>query len=146
MKASKALEARLEGWAAEYAGGRYDNVGWPGISPMATIAKYHGRAPEGLTGEVIALGTPADEVEAAVVALERMRDGFKPGRVLRAEFWIRAGEDVKLQALRRVGLPMSRQGYYGYLNSALFHVAAWIRVPASDIERPTEPRVFLRTG
>lgn len=133
MATNKELETRLEGWASEYGGGRYERVGWPGRSFLATMVKYHGRAPQGLATEVIAIGTPADEVEKAVAELERSVDGYKPGRVLRAEYWMPgAPEEQKLQALRAAGLPMSRQGYYGYLKLARFHVAAWLHLPISN--------------
>lgn len=133
MATNKDLEVRLESWADEYGGGRYERIGWPGRSWLATAMKYHGRAPQGLSVEAVVIGTPADEVERAVEALERSADGYKPGRVLRAEYWMRnAPEEQKLQALRAAGLPMSRQGYYGYLKLARFHVAAWLRIPVSD--------------
>lgn len=133
MDRSKELERRLIEWSGEYAGGRYENIGWANRSWLATMIQYHGRAPDGLSREVIALGTPADEVEEAVHALELSADGYKPGRVLRAEYWMpKAPEEQKLQALRSLGLPMSRQGYYGYLKLGRFHVAAWLRIPVSE--------------
>lgn len=133
MATNKELDSRLMAWADEYAGGRYESVGWPGRSWLATMVKYHGRAPDGLAQRIVSLGTPADEVEAAVAELERYTDGYKPGRVLRAEYWMRnAPEEQKLQALRAMGLPMSRQGYYGYLKLAKFHVAATLHIPVSD--------------
>lgn len=126
------LRARLEGWAAEYAGGRYEHVGWPGKSSLATAMKYHGPAPSGLA-EVVQIDTPGDEVEGYVRELERARDGFRPGRVLRCEYWMAdAPEEGKLQALRNMGLPMSRQGYYGYLKQARFYVAGRLGLPVSD--------------
>ncbi|WP_440984924.1 hypothetical protein ACQHIH_16060 [Xanthomonas sontii] len=134
MPSNKELEIRLCGWASEYAGGRYENVGWPGRSWLHTLVKYHGKAPDGVIGEVVTLGTPADEVEKAVERLERTKDGFKPGRVLRAEYWMpNAPEEQKLQSLRAMGLPMSRQGYYGYLKCAKFYVAAAIGVDVGEI-------------
>ena len=131
VRCGKELERRLQEWAGEYAGGRFEDIGWPGISQIATMMKYHGRAPDGLSVEVVAVNTPADDVEAAVAELEKTRDGLKPGKVLRCEYWMtRAPEEQKLQVLRKSGLPMSRQGYYGYLKLARFHVAAWLRIPA----------------
>ena len=126
------LEKRLRDWADEYAGGRYENIGWSGQSWLATMIKYRGGAPQGL-GEVVYLNTDADKVEEAVAALETTRDGYKPGRVVRAEYWMsHAPEEQKLQALRQLGLPMSRAGYYLYLKQAKIHVAAWLRIPLSE--------------
>lgn len=128
---SKELDRRLTDWASEYAGGRYEHNGWPGKSWLSNMVKYGGRGPSG--AGVIALGTPADEVEAAVVEMERALDGFRPGRVLRAEYWMPTiPEEMRLQALRAIGLPMSRSGYYLYLSRARFFVAAWLRIPISD--------------
>lgn len=129
---SKELEARLQGWAAEYSGGRYDYIGWPSKSWLANAILYRGRTPAGVSAQIVALGTPADEVEAAVSFLERAADGFRPGRVLRAEYYMSdAPEEHKLHALRAIGLPMSRAGYYQYLSRARFHVAGWLRLPIS---------------
>lgn len=127
---SKELDTRLEDWSREYAGGKYEHKGWPGKSWLSDMIKYGGRAPSG--GGVTVIGTPADEVEAAVVEMERAMDGFKPGRVLRAEYWMPTlPEEMRLQALRAIGLPMSRGGYYTYLARARFFVAAWLRIPIS---------------
>lgn len=127
------LEARLIGWASEYRGGRYDYVGWPSKSWLANAILYRGRTPTGVSAQVVAIGTPADEVEAAVSFLERAVDGFKPGRVLRAEYYmVDAPEEHKLSALRAIGLPMSRAGYYQYLSRARFHVAGWLHLPVSE--------------
>ena len=127
------LDERLDDWAREYAGGRYEHNGWPGRSWLSNAIKYRGRTPEGLSKAITPIGTPADEVESAVVALERAVEGFKPGRVLRCEYWMpKAPEEMKIQALRAIGLPMSRAGYYIYLSRGRFHVAGWLRLPISD--------------
>jgi hypothetical protein len=129
---SKELEARLDGWAQEYAGGRYEHNGWSGKSWMSDMVKYHGRAPQGMRQRT-AIGTPADEVEAAVQQLERLQDGFRPGRVLRAEYWMpHLPEEARRQALRQIGLPMSRDGYQMFLARARAFVAAQIKVPCSE--------------
>lgn len=146
MATNKELERRLLEWTGEYSGGRYENLGYPSRSWLATAIKYRGRAPEGMSAQVVQIGTPADEVETGVVALERSKDGYKPGRVLRAEYWMtRAPEEQKLQALRAMGLPMSREGFYIHLRLAKFHIAAWLRLPISE-EASEEPSVFRRFG
>lgn len=130
---STELDARLEDWAFEYAGGRYEHNGWPGRSWLSNAMKYLGRTPQGLSKAIVTIGTPADEVEAAVVALEKAKEGFKPGRVLRCEYWMPdIPEEMKMQALRAIGLPMSRAGYYIYLSRGRFHVAGWLRLPISE--------------
>lgn len=128
---SDELERRLTEWASEYAGSRYEHHGWPGRSWLHTMMQYGGRGPEATRRTT--LGTPADEVEQAVQALERAKDGFKPGRVLRCEYWRpNDAEGHKLLALRAIGLPMSRTGYYDHLGRARFHVAGWLRLPVSE--------------
>lgn len=129
---SKELERRLVEWASEYAGSRYEHNGWPGRSWLYTAIKYRGRGPTGMS-RITTIGTAADEVERAVEALEKAKDGYKPGRVLRCEYWRpNDAEEHKLQALRAIGLPMSRAGYYLYLKHAKFHVAGWLRLPISE--------------
>ena len=128
------LERRLREWASEYMGGRHEDIGWPGKSSLATAIKYHGPAPQGLNPRST-LDTDADEVEAAVQALEQQRDGYRAGRVLRAEYWMPSAADVsRLQLLERIGLRMSRATYYQQLRIARVHVAAWLRISAG-VER-----------
>lgn len=123
------LELRLRDWAREYMGGRYEDIGWPSTSSLAQLIKYHGPAPQGLHPRST-LDTEADEVEMAVQALEAQRDGYRAGRVLRAEYWMpNAAEVSRLQALGRTGLSMSRATYYQQLRIARVHVAAWLRLP-----------------
>lgn len=123
------LEARLLDWAHEYAGGKYEHNGWSSRNWLANMMEYGGRAPDGLRGNVVSIGTPADDVEEAVKALESIDGGFKPGRVLRAEYWMaHSAEESRLQHLRAIGLPMSRAGYYMHLKTAKVHVAAWLRI------------------
>lgn len=133
MTPDKHFEARLREWAREYSGGRYENIGWPDKSWLYNAIKYQGRTPQGC-GDVVYVGTPADDVEKSVVELERQKDGYKPGRVLRAEYWMpSAPEEMKLQALRRIGLPMSRAGYYQCVMVAKVHVASSLRMPFSEV-------------
>jgi len=133
MRRNSDLEARLTEWANEYGGGRYENRGWQGLSPLASIIKYHGRAPQGLNpGRVITNGA-ADEVETAVRALERQTGGSVLAAVLRCHYF--AGEvprDVRLQRLAKVGKRMDSTRYSHHLRMAKVHVAAWLHLPFSE--------------
>ena len=123
------LECRLREWADEYAGYRYDNVGWPGVSSLASLIKYHGRPPQGLHPKAL-LGTAADEVEDAVRELAGPRvGGFRPAMVLRNWYWMKgAAMEHRLDALRARGLPMSDRGYRMYLQNGRFYVAGKLGV------------------
>lgn len=127
------LERRLKEWKEEYAGGRYEDLGYPSKSSIQTAITYHGPAPQGLNPRGIQLNTKADQVENAVQELERQKDGFKPGRVLRVEYWKwNSAEEERLDALRRIGLPMSRAGYFQALKLAKVYVAGRLGIPFSE--------------
>jgi hypothetical protein len=133
MRRNTDLEARLEEWAGEYGGARYEDNGWHGISPLANIIKYHGRAPQGLNPRRVETNGAADEVEAAVRALEAQKAGVVPASVLRCHYF--AGDvprDVRLQRLARVGNRMDSTRYSHHLRMAKMHVAAWLHVPFSE--------------
>jgi hypothetical protein len=132
MRRRTELEDRLREWAEEYRYTAPDNHGWQGKSPTAVIAKWGGRPPEGLGQETPC--SAADEVERAVMALEKTKDGYRAARVLRCEYWmVNAAEAHKLQRLRAMGCSMSRTTYYDELWVARIHVAAWLRIAASPV-------------
>lgn len=129
---SDMLDQRLRAWADEYAGGKYEDVGYPHASPLASLMRYHGPAPQGLHPRSI-IDTESDEVEAAVRALESSDGGYRAGRVLRAEYWMPGAAEVsRLQALERAGLRMSRATYYQQLAVARAHVAGWLRLSSNN--------------
>lgn len=129
---SRELDARLSDWAREYAGSRYEHTGWPSRNWLAAMIEYGGRMGSG--GPRVVIGTAADDVEKAVAELERTKDGYRPGRVLRCEYWMpNAAEEQRLQALRAIGLSMSRAGYYLYLGRAKFYIAGVLRLPVSEL-------------
>ena len=118
----KELKLRLIQWADEYRGGLPSN-GWPGRNFLATLIEHRGFVP-GTRGFVpVAIHTAADEVEAAIMDMER-GNYFKPGRVVRCEYFlINSPFDAKMQNLRDIGLPMSKAGYYLYLGQAHAYLA-----------------------
>lgn len=132
MHKSAELEARLKGWADEYAVGF--SISYPSRSWLYDAMVFKGPAPQGLNPRSSTERTPADEVEAAVLELERQQIGFRIGRALRAEYWLGdAKEGLKLAALEKIGLKMSRSKYYDYVWMGRVHVAAWLHIPASVI-------------
>jgi hypothetical protein len=129
MRRSTTLESRLTDWAREFRGGRYENVGWQGVSSLAVAMKYHGPAPQGLNPRRIETNTPADEVEAALKALARQPAGLVPATVLRCEYLASSQPRVeKLRRLARIGHSMDTARFSQHLRLAKVHVAAWIRV------------------
>lgn len=134
MRRTTMLETRLTEWAKEYTGYVSEaNVGWPGISPMAQIMKYHGRPPQGLNPRRVETKGPADEVEFAVRALQGQEKGWAPACVIRCEYF-QAEEEKhrKLALLHAVGVHVREVGYSQYLRIAKVHVAAWLRVPFDE--------------
>lgn len=134
MTRASTLEARLIEWAKEYTGYVSESAnGWPGISPMAVIMKYHGRPPQGLNPRRIETNGPADQVELAVRALEAQDKGRIPACILRCEYFASGStKGVKLSRLKRIGVDVKEVGYSQHLRIAKVHVAAWIRVPFDE--------------
>lgn len=133
MKSAE-LERRLNEWADEYAGGKYEAVGVIRASPIAVLMKYHGRAPQGLNPRPIT-GTPADEVEFAVSAMRQQRGGDAMVAVLRAEYWMRSAALAhKLQRIRQKDrLTISERGYYEHLRLAKNYIAGWLHLPLVEL-------------
>ncbi|WP_036114492.1 MULTISPECIES: hypothetical protein [Luteibacter] len=140
MRRSSDLEARLTEWANEYGGGRHENIGWQGVSPLASVIKYHGRAPEGLNPARVVTNGAADEVEEAVRALGSQRSGVIPAAVLRCEYNAReVGREVRIQRLARVGCRITGTGrgrearYCQHLRTAKVYVAGRLRLPFDEM-------------
>lgn len=141
------LEDRLTEWGREYGGGKYGIRGEIvdgvvvgssyGDSPMASLIKWHGRPPDGLGHQTSC--SAADEVDEAVRALCKQTGGWTPAQVLRLEYTL-PGQPIesKLQRLRSMGENVSRVRYYEHLRMARVHVAAWIKLPFSDLMAPKE--------
>ena len=133
MRKSTTLEARLVEWGREYGGGRYENNGWQGISPLATLMKYHGRAPQGLNPRRIEVNGEADRVELAVRALAMQDKGLVPANVLRCEYFATTyPREEKLRKLGRLGARMDSARYSQHLRMAKVHVAAWLHLPFDE--------------
>jgi hypothetical protein len=133
MTRTNELERRLTEWGREYGGGKYEDTGWQGVSPIVTLMTYHGRAPEGFHHVPSKNRTPADDVQDSVSALGRQSQGWLPAQVIRIEY-CNPGKPIesKLQALKKIGCQTSRVRYYQLLRLARVHVAGWLRMPFSD--------------
>ena len=124
---STSLDELLAHWGREYGGRDQNRLGWPGKSTLQTVVDHHGFAP-GSPGFIpVPIRTKADDVEAIVREMET-EGYFRPGRVLRCDcFFPGMAMPQRLDALRKIGLPMSRAGYYDYLNVAKAYVHAAMR-------------------
>jgi hypothetical protein len=143
MARATTLEARLTEWGHEYGGSKYDDTGWHGISPLASLIKYHGRPPQGLNPGRIETNGPADEVERSVRALEKQDQGFVSASVLRCEYFVFDTREVKLRKLSRVGARMDTSRYSHHLRIAKVHVAAWLRLPFDEPANPEDAIALL---
>lgn len=125
------LEARLTEWGRVYGGGRYGlDEGMK--SPLGSMMKWGGRPPSGLGQEP---ATPeADEVHAAVRALQRQSEGRLAAAALQEEYFYPGQPvDTKLRRLSRdTRSEVSRVRYYQLLRLARIHVAGWLRIPFSS--------------
>lgn len=135
------LEDRLIEWGREYGGGKYGIRGEIvdgvvvgssyGDSPMASLMKWHGRPPDGLSGAPSC--SAADEVDEAVRALALQPMGRLPSIVVTLEYWL-PGQPIesKQMRLRKLGDNVGRASYYNHLRIAKVHVAAWLKIPFSE--------------
>jgi hypothetical protein len=117
------LERRLKGWAEEYGGGRYENIGYQSRNMLQTLVEHQGFVPNSRGFIPVPIRSAADEVEQTVNRMEA--DGwYKQGRVLRCDYFLpNIPMDVRLRNLRRIGVQTSRAGYYDFLAQAKAFVA-----------------------
>lgn len=112
------LDHMLDQWRREYGWGGMPRA-WHGISPMQTIADFHGKAPR-VTGfrPQVMLGTVADDVERAVNAMLSLHPlGFM---VLRCEYMGRQDRpwEAKQGQLYALGFRIDRDAYQAAIESA----------------------------
>jgi hypothetical protein len=117
------LDRRLKGWAEEYGGGRYENIGYHSRNMLQTLVEHRGFVPDSRGFIPVPIRSAADEVEQVVNRMEA--DGwFKQGRVLRCDYFLpNLPMDVRLRNLRQIGIQTSRAGYYDFLAQAKAFVA-----------------------
>jgi hypothetical protein len=114
------LEGRLECWAEEYGGGRYEHIGFPSRNVLGKLVEQQGHIPRTGTPATGKSPTLADEVEDAVKLMEAQGYG-RPAAVIRVEFFNRrVPVETKLKVLERgtAGFKISRKTYYEYLGIA----------------------------
>lgn len=116
------LERRLLGWAQEYGGGRYANVGWQGINLLQTLVEHKGFVPNSRGYVPVPIRSAADEVESIVRDMED-GDMRRYAKVLRCDYFLpNLSVDERLQKMRRAGFGMSRASYYAVLDGAKMYL------------------------
>jgi len=117
------LEARLVAWAKEYGEGNGPGIGWSGQNLLQTLIDHKGFVPNSRGYVPVPIQTGADEVESIVRGMEAS-GWFRHVRALRCDYYRpNIGIDQRLQMMRRIGLGMSRTGYYEYVSQAKAFVA-----------------------
>jgi len=133
MSRSRELDDRLKYWGNEYS--RKVVLG-SGGSWLASLIRWHGRAPSGLGQD--STDTEADEVEAAVQFLEVQPAGRQMAEVLRAHYM---SHEPRERRLRRLQLSTVR--YSQLLRAGRIHVASWLRIPFDEPLPPDEQAAML---
>jgi len=112
------LDTRLKGWADEYGGGRYENIGWQGRNMLQTLIEHRGFVPSSGGYVRVPIQSAADEVEAAVKLMETT-GWYRQGRVIRCDYFLpNAPMEVRLRNLRHIGVSLSRASYFDHLSQA----------------------------
>lgn len=125
------LESRLQNWADEYGGGRYPNIGWQGANLLQTLVEHQGFVPNGGGYVRIPIRSLADEVEHLVRGMED-GDLHKAAKAMRCDYFLpNISIQDRLLRMRKIGISISRAGYYDilaqgkcYLRGALSRKAA----------------------
>jgi len=119
----EALESRLRGWAQEYGGGKYENIGYQSRNMLQTLIEHGGFVPDSRGFIPVPIRSAADEVESAVAAMES-GGWHRQGRVLRCDYFMpNASMDMRLRNLRHIGVSLSRASYFDYLAQAKAYIA-----------------------
>lgn len=117
------LEARLVAWAKEYGEGRGPGIGWSGQNLLQTLVDHRGFVPNSRGYVPVPIHTGADEVETIVRGMEAT-GWYRCAQALRCDYnRPNISIEQRLQMMRRIGLAMSRAGYYDYLAQAKAFVA-----------------------
>lgn len=134
MRHTDELEIRLRDWGTEFGGGKYENTGWQGASPLASAIIYQGPAPQGLAPVTTKDRTPAYEVFEAVRALKRQSHGYGPACTLEAHYLTPGAPfESKCQRLAKIGVQItSKVRYSQLLRIGRLHVASWLRISYSE--------------
>jgi len=135
MISDQQINARLLEWGREFRSGKYEHVGWHSKNILQVCHEHKGFKPDNSRRPRIAINTPADEVEAAVILLQktpgkpkRPNPHFRAAMCLRAcyvapEYW---PESERLSQLKRIGIWINRVTYYEALKMGRLYVSGFL--------------------
>lgn len=124
MRRQLDLEYRLTQWGREYGGGKYEDIGWQGLSPLAVMMRYQGRSPQGLNPRSTKDRTPADEVQDAIQKLSDSSGGYGLAHIIRCEYLTPGlANESRRQRLAELGHRVGKTAYYEQLNRAKDFIA-----------------------
>lgn len=127
------LERRLLGWAHEYGGGKYANVGWQGVNLLQTLIDHKGFVPSSRGYVPVAIRTASDEVESIVRRMEDS-DMRKQAKVLRCDYFHpNITVDARLKHMRKEGFGLSRTSYYAALEGAKLYMRGELSARAREV-------------
>ena len=117
------LDNRLKGWAQEYGGGKYENVGWSGRNLLQTLVDHKGFVPSARGYIPVPIRSAADEVENVVNHMDS-GEWRMCACVVRCDYFApHLAMDERLNRLRRIGVNVSRTRYYEMLAQAKAYIA-----------------------
>jgi len=126
---SEVPELVLEEWGRMYGGSRYENIGYPSISTIATLIEHRGFRPDSQIAKLcVRIDSVSDEVESIVMRLQRQGiDGEAEAHCLRVAYDPDAHkESLRISRIRSLGRRIHnplmanivRSGYYRRLKAA----------------------------
>lgn len=101
-----AMEALLAEWGRTHGGSRYEHIGYPSRSTIATAVEHHGFRPDAQTAKLcVRLDSPADQVESLVIAMHRQGiDGEADAHCLRVTYDASLPDErARLRRLHAIG-------------------------------------------
>lgn len=126
---SEVPELVLEEWGRVYGGGKYEDIGYPSISTIATLMEHRGFRPDSQIAKLcVNLDSISDVVESVVMRLQRQGiDGEAEAHCLRVAYNPSMHkESMRISVVRRIGriignqvmASIRRREYYRRIKSA----------------------------
>jgi hypothetical protein len=116
LKRDSWLESRLVQWAREYGHGKADDLGYAHVNALQRLHDHAGWLPPPLPVRA-PIRTEADKTELAVATFEKTE--WAKAQVLRIDYYRpNISIDMRLERLGKVGVRISKRGYYYHLGDA----------------------------
>lgn len=123
-----ALESRLKGWADEYGGSRYEDIGYPRKNMLQTLSDHRGEPPGGGGHQRTLLGTAADEIEQGVQLLVYGKGTLRSAMILRIEYFRPdLPRSEKHRRLTAINCGIAKEGFDEELDKARDFIFNYLR-------------------